>query len=160
MYRSVGGGAKTRYTPRAGRGKHAADRSTVGPGGGVIRGSGIDVMEVERIERTLRRFGARFERRVFTPREIAACRRFRRPALHYALRFAAKEALMKAIGTGWSRGVRWVDIETVPAIQGGAWRLELHGRVAEVARGGHAHLAVGHNRHIALATVLLEKREA
>lgn len=112
----------------------------------MILGSGIDVIEVERIERTLARFGVRFERRVFSPGEVAAARGSRRPALCYALRFAAKEALMKAVGTGWSRGVRWVDIETEgEGLEPGG--LVLHGRVAEIvrARGGDGvHLSTGH----------------
>jgi holo-[acyl-carrier protein] synthase len=126
----------------------------------VIRGSGIDVIEVDRIERALARFGARFERRVFSTGEIAACRRHPRPALQYALRFAAKEALMKAVGTGWSRGVRWIDIETVAKSRSReALCLALHGRVAEFAgrRGSYrTHLAVARSRRLALAAVLLE----
>lgn len=126
----------------------------------MVLGSGIDVIEVARIERSLARFGARFERRVFSPSERAVCRRSRRPAFAYALRFAAKEALMKAVGTGWSQGVRWLDIETcggapeaVPA------RLVLHGRAREIARargGDRTHLAMAAGGGIAVATVLLE----
>ncbi len=128
----------------------------------MIVGSGIDVIEIARIERALARGGARFERRVFHPSEIAACRRFRRAAPHFALRFAAKEAVMKAVGTGWARGVRWVDIETLPAPAAGAAGvlvLALHGRVGEIARelgGATPHLAVSRTRSHAMAVVLLE----
>ena len=126
----------------------------------MILGSGVDVIEVARIERVLRRFGARFEQRVFRDGEIQACRRHRRPALQYALRFAAKEALMKAIATGWAHGVRWVDIETVGSgAADGRLSLVLHGRVAELARRQGAvrtHLGVGRSRRLALAAVLLE----
>jgi holo-[acyl-carrier protein] synthase len=118
------------------------------------------VIEVERIESALARFGARFERRIFSRGEIAACRRHRRPALQYALRFAAKEALMKAVGTGWSQGVRWIDIETAARSRSGeALGLVLHGRVAELAgrRGRYrTHLAVARSRRLALAAVLFE----
>ncbi|MDH3212570.1 MAG: holo-ACP synthase [Myxococcales bacterium] len=129
----------------------------------MIVGSGIDVVEIARIERALERAGGRFARRVFTPQEIAACDARRRPALHFALRFAAKEAVMKALGTGWSRGVRWVDIETVPAAErpSAGLRLEFHGHVAEHAlRSGGvcSHLAVGRSRTHAVAVVLLESR--
>ncbi len=128
----------------------------------MIVGSGIDVVEISRIERALERTGGRFARRVFTPQEIAACEARRRPALHFAVRFAAKEAAMKALGTGWSQGVRWVDIETVPDAQwpSALLRLQLHGRAAE--RAVHAgtsgcHLAVSRSRTHAVAMVLLER---
>jgi len=141
----------------------------------VIIGSGVDVIEIARIERVLRRRGDRFERRVFTPREIEQCHRASRPAPHFAVRFAAKEAVMKAVGTGWAQGVRWVDIETGVQTSTGEGpgrisdrlQLTLHGAVADRCRqlasrrrgaGGtvQAHLAVGRSRTHAVATVLLE----
>jgi holo-[acyl-carrier protein] synthase len=137
----------------------------------MIIGSGVDVIEIARIERVLGERGDRFERRVFTPAEIEACRGTGRPAAHYAVRFAAKEAVMKAVGTGWARGVRWVDIETSAPAQARAGvsdrlLLVLHGAVARIAddlatgTGGFAtpHLAVGRSRTHAVATVLLEAR--
>ena len=143
----------------------------------MIIGSGVDVIEIARIERVLGDRGDRFERRVFTPTEIEDCRRGDRPASHYAshyaIRFAAKEAVMKAVGTGWARGVRWIDIETeAPRSQSAGGRisshlvLKLHGAVRELAEqmatraGGDAfaHLAVSRSRTHALATVLLEAR--
>lgn len=135
----------------------------------MIVGSGVDVIEIARIERVLGDRGDRFERRVFHPDEIATCRASARPALHYAVRFAAKEALMKAVGTGWARGVRWADIETLAGEGAGGrisdgLQLRLHGRVAELAalRTGAAdgaartHLAVSRSRSHAMAVVLLE----
>jgi holo-[acyl-carrier protein] synthase len=100
---------------------------------------------------------------VFTPQEIATCESRRRPAPHLAVRFAAKEAVMKAIGTGWAEGVRWVDIETIPGADRSSERLRLclRGRAAEHAarRGGRrSHLAVSRSRTHALAVVLLEDR--
>jgi holo-[acyl-carrier protein] synthase len=140
----------------------AAKRFT---GGVVIVGSGIDVIEIARIERVLARAGERFLRRVFTPQEIATCEARRRPAPHLAVRFAAKEAVMKAIGTGWAEGVRWVDIETLPGADRSSerLRLRLRGRAAEHAarRGGlRSHLAVSRSRTHAMAVVLLEDRPA
>jgi holo-[acyl-carrier protein] synthase len=131
----------------------------------VIVGSGIDVIEIARIERVLARAGARFLRRVFTPQEIAACESWRRPAPHFAVRFAAKEAVMKAIGTGWAEGVRWLDIETIPASGPSPEGLQLclRGRAAErAARGGEvrSHLAVTRSRTHAMAVVLLEGHRA
>lgn len=138
----------------------------------MIIGSGVDVIEIARIERVLGERGDRFERRVFTTGEIEDCRRAGRPAPHYAVRFAAKEAVMKAVGTGWARGVRWVDIETQIVGRPDAARisdrlvLKLHGAVGDLAAriareaGGDAcpHLAVSRSRTHALATVLLEAR--
>ncbi len=127
----------------------------------MIVGSGIDVVEIARIERALDRHGERFCQRVFTPREIRTCAARGRSAIQFALRFAAKEAAMKAVGSGWADGVRWVDIETLPGAEGGAdpLRLALHGRAAELAgRSGpvRSHLSVGRSRSHALAVVLLE----
>ncbi|MCZ6464465.1 MAG: holo-ACP synthase [Proteobacteria bacterium] len=130
----------------------------------MIVGSGVDVIEIARVERALEHRGERFERRVFTPQEIETCRRARRPEQQFALRFAAKEAAMKAVGTGWGQGVRWLDIETAPraGARGGpeaGLRLTLRGRAAELAaeRGGErTHLALSRSRTHAVAVVLLE----
>ena len=137
----------------------------------MVIGSGVDVIEIARIERVLADRGDRFERRVFSAAEIEECRRTRRPASHYAVRFAAKEALMKAVGTGWARGVRWVDIETRPdsgraGVVSDRLALTLHGAVgtlagelaAQVGGTARAHLAVGRSRTHAVASVLLEAR--
>lgn len=123
----------------------------------MIVGSGIDVVEIERVEHALARHGRRFEERVFHPREIEGGRGRRRAAPFYAARFAAKEALMKAVGTGWARGVRWVDIEVVAGA--GAFEIELHGEVADIARRrgvARIHLGMGRSRSLALAAVLLD----
>lgn len=79
----------------------------------MIVGSGIDVIEIARVERALARHGERFLRRLLSPAEREACAAVRLPAPHVALCFAAKEAVMKAVGTGWAHGVRWIDIETI-----------------------------------------------
>lgn len=118
---------------------------------------GIDIIEIDRIAQTLKRFGHRFLRRIYTEEEIAYCRG-RAPQL--ASRFAAKEAMMKALGTG-IRGVGWRDIEVVRA-RGGAPSLRLHGRAAQVAeRQGvvHSALSLSHSREYAVASVLVEKRD-
>ena len=129
----------------------------------MIVGSGIDVIEIARIERALARRGERFARRVFASREIAFCQARGHAAAHFAVRFAVKEAVMKAVGTGWARGVRWIDIETLPGAVPGVLGLKLHGRVAELAaeraHNGEdvcAQLAVSRSRSHAMALVLLE----
>jgi len=77
----------------------------------MILGLGTDLVAIARVEAMLARHGERFLRRVFTPTEQAECLRRARPAMHLAARLAAKEAAMKALGTGWSQGVRWLDVE-------------------------------------------------
>ncbi len=132
-------------------------------GGALIVGTGIDVVEIARIERALERRGERFERRVFAAGEIATCRARGRAGPQFAVRFAAKEAALKAIGTGWAQGARWVDVETVAGGGPGRLALELRGRAAELAARLGAvtpHLAVGRSRTHALAVVLLERRGA
>jgi len=96
-------------------------------------GVGIDHCEVSRIADALARWGDRFRDRIFTPGEIAYCLKFRSPDLHFAARFAAKEALGKAMGTGvWRRGVNWNEIEVVHAATGQP-QIRLHGRTRTTA---------------------------
>jgi len=104
----------------------------------------------------LKRYGERFLRRVFTEGEIAYCTRRRDPAPHLAGRFAAKEACMKALGTGHSRGVLWKDIEVVR--HGGPPQLRLHGgaaRRAEQMKVSKSLLTITHSDALAMAQVLL-----
>ncbi len=94
---------------------------------------GSDLTRVDRIEQSFARYGERFLARVFTDRERDYCDSRHARFTHYAGRFAVKEAVMKVLGTGWTQGVRWVDIETVRE-RGGPPRALLHGRCAELAR--------------------------
>jgi len=126
-----------------------------------IVGIGVDVAEVARIRAALERArtGARFRDRVFTPGEQAYCeRRGRGRYESYAARFAAKEATMKALGSGWSRGVGWRDVEVIrtaddkPAVV-------LHGGAAALGRAlgvAHVHLALTHTAALAIAYVVAE----
>ncbi len=129
----------------------------------MIVGTGIDVIEIDRVERALRRSGERFERRVFASSEIGDCRSRRHSGPHFAVRFAVKEAVMKALGTGWAGGVRWVDIETVSESRErpDQLSLRLHGRVAELAaeRNARPYLAVSRTRSHAMAFVLFENSD-
>ena len=113
---------------------------------------GVDIIEIERVAATLDRFGDRFLHRIYTPSEIAYCRG-RAPQL--AARFAAKEAVMKALGTG-TRGVAWREVEVVRA-KSGAPSIALHGRAAARAEHiGVSSLAVSlsHSRAYAVASVV------
>ena len=121
-----------------------------------IIGIGLDAADIPRIARMLDRYGDRFIRRVFTDGEIAYCSRKVHAAESYAARFAAKEAAMKALGTGHALGVLWRDVEVVRL--GGPPQLEFHG--AAVGRfthmgGASAHLTLTHTRDLALAHVIL-----
>ncbi len=121
-----------------------------------ILGLGFDATDIPRIADTLERFGDRFLQRVFTQGEIAYCMRRRNPAPHLAGRFAAKEAAMKALGTGHSRGVLWRDIEVVRV--DGPPQLLFHGGASRRAAGMQATsslLTITHSDALAMAQVLL-----
>jgi holo-[acyl-carrier protein] synthase len=121
-----------------------------------ILGIGLDATDIPRLAEVLERFGDRFLQRVFTPGEIAYCTRRRNPAPHLAGRFAAKEAAMKALGTGHSRGVLWKDIEVIRG--GGPPRLQLHGGAARRADGMKVRgslLTITHSETLAMAQVML-----
>src|ERR1017187_9416480 len=98
----------------------------------MIVGTGIDLVEIDRIHRSIERYGPRFLNRVFTPAEQAYCLRKRKSAESFAARFAAKEAGAKALGTGISFGVSWLEIEVVREPSGRP-TLQFHGRAAEFA---------------------------
>ena len=121
-----------------------------------IVGLGMDATEIERIAATVERYGERFLQRIFTPRELEYCMRRKNPAPHLAGRFAAKEAGMKAIGTGHAFGVLWKDLEVVR--HGGPPQLHFHNAAARhFARLGasRAHLTITHTDSLALAHVIL-----
>src|SRR5262244_3096443 len=98
----------------------------------MITGIGIDVVQNERIRESIQRFGDRFLHRIYTEREIEYCSKCVQPEIHYAARFAAKEAAFKALGTGWAAGVKWKDIEIV-RLQSGKPELHLYGEALAVA---------------------------
>ena len=124
----------------------------------MIVGSGVDIEEVGRVRAAIERHGGRFLSRIYTPKEISCVEQRRNRFEGYAARFAAKEAGMKALGTGWDQGVRWVDLEVVNALNGRP-SLRLHGRAAEVAAGlgcGSIHVSLAHTSGMAIAQVILE----
>jgi holo-[acyl-carrier protein] synthase len=123
----------------------------------MILGIGIDLVEVSRIASALER-GERFTRRLFTPQEIAYCLRHKEPARHFAARFAAKEAGMKALGTGWSNGVGWKNFE-VRIDAAGRPLLLLTGRAAEIAvsmGATHTVVSLAHDGGFATAVAAIE----
>lgn len=124
----------------------------------MIVGTGVDLAEVARIRASVERYGARFVQRVFTAKEIAYVERKANKYERFAARFAAKEAGMKALGTGWSRGVTWKDFE-VANLPSGRPTLVLHGVAAGIATElgvKTVQLSLTHTSELALAWVLLE----
>ena len=124
----------------------------------MICGSGVDLCEVPRIKDAIGRHGRRFVERVFTEREIAYAESKANSFERFAARFAAKEAGMKALGTGWRRGVSWHDFE-VANLPSGRPTLRLHGKAAEIAKElGVTNIALSltHTKEQALAIVTFE----
>jgi len=124
----------------------------------MIIGTGVDLAEVDRIREACERYGDRFLQRVFTPAEIAYASRKANKYERFAARFAAKEAGMKAIGTGWRGGVRWQDFEVVNEPSGRP-TLRFHGvarQVAERLGVKSVQLSLTHTGALALAHVILE----
>jgi len=124
----------------------------------MILGVGTDLIEIARIAESIRRYGERFLRRIFTPREIEYCQRKKNAAESFAARFAAKEAGAKALGTGISRGVGWLELE-VAREPSGRPSLLLSGRAAERAASlgvARISLSLTHTGELALAVVVME----
>jgi holo-[acyl-carrier protein] synthase len=124
----------------------------------MIVGTGIDIAEVPRIAESIARFGERFLHRIFTQTEMEYCDSKANRTERYAARFAAKEAAMKALGTGWNHGVRWRDVEVVRQ-PGGRPTLKFHGRAAEFATklgAARVALSLSHTAEHAIAHVILE----
>ncbi len=124
----------------------------------MIIGTGVDLAEVPRIKASIERFGDKFIRRIYTPAEIAYVERKANKFERYAARFAAKEAGMKAIGTGWRRGVTWQDFE-VSNLPSGKPTLRFHGAAAKFAeqlKVRNVSLSLTHTAELGMAHVILE----
>ena len=123
----------------------------------MIIGTGIDLVKIERIQQVMEKWGGAFERRVFTEAELEYCMKQKRPAEHLAARFGAKEAVMKAFGTGLSGGVSWKDAQVVRG-SGGRPEVVLSGRLKELAGEmgvSAAHVSFSHDGGFAVAQVIL-----
>lgn len=123
----------------------------------VVIGIGVDIVEVRRIARALQN-GERLKQRVFTPAEVEYCSGHKNRHQHFAGRFAAKEAALKALGTGWQGGIRWKDVE-VKAGESGRPVLSLYGKARERFEDSgarRAHVTITHAQEYAVAMVVLE----
>ena len=124
----------------------------------MITGLGIDIIENARIRESLQRFGDRFLSRIYTEAELEYCKKCANPEIHFAARFAAKEAAFKALGTGWARGVRWKDVE-VKRLQSGKPELHLHGEALAIAASlgtTRFYVTLSHDQLVSCAVVILE----
>jgi len=122
-----------------------------------IIGTGVDIVETKRIEESLAKFGDRFLQRCFLPGEIAYCQGMNRPALHFAARFAAKEAISKAFGTGIGQQLGWKDMEICKRESGEPY-ICWHGKGAELAQARGvttAHVSLSHCQDYAVAQAVL-----
>ena len=128
----------------------------------MLVGTGIDLIEIARIQKSMDRYGDRFLDRIFTPAEKAYCQRKRNAAESFAARFAAKEAAAKALGTGISFGVTWLEIEVIRELTGRP-TLSFHGRALRIAKRlgvAYAALSLTHTEDLAMASVALESAPA
>jgi holo-[acyl-carrier protein] synthase len=124
----------------------------------MIVGTGIDIIEVARIGEAIERFGPRFLERIYTSVEIRYCQSKHNATERFAARFAAKEAALKALGTGWRLGVQWKDVE-VRREAGGRPTIDFSGKAAEVAArlgARRTSLSLSHTAEQAIAQVILE----
>lgn len=122
----------------------------------MIEGVGIDIVEIDRIRCVVERWGDSFLDRVFTESELAYARLRKNLYHHLAARFAAKEAVGKALNTGWSGVFRWADIEVVNEPSGQP-KVVLHGEVAELLAGRHIVLSLSHSTQHVIATAIIER---
>lgn len=124
----------------------------------MVLGVGMDIQEIGRLERAQKRGGKKFLERTFTAGELGYCRTQKKPGQHLAGRFCAKEAFFKALGTGWSRGMQWTEVEVARA-RSGCPGIRLSGRAAELAKQSGVKkiwLSLSHSSDYAAATVVLE----
>jgi holo-[acyl-carrier protein] synthase len=124
----------------------------------MITGIVIDVVQNDRIRNSIERFGDRFLKRIYTEGEMEYCKKCAQPEIHYAARFAAKEAAFKALGTGWAAGVKWKDVEVVRLVSGQP-ELHLHGEALAHATSAGAKrffVSLTHDQLVSCAVVILE----
>lgn len=121
----------------------------------MIQGIGVDVVDVERMKSILAEQGAAFVERVFTDIEVAYCRSKQNPEQHFAARFAAKEAVSKAMQTGWSGIFRWKDVEVVNE-PSGAPKIFLYREVAASLGKSAVHLSLSHTENTVVALAIIE----
>ncbi len=121
----------------------------------MIRGVGVDIIEIDRIRESIDNQGERFLAKVFTPSEILYCSAKHNSAQHFAARFAAKEAASKALSTGWAGDFRWKDVE-LSNESSGQPRLTFHGPLAGLLENSTVHVSLSHSHSHVVAVVVIE----
>ena len=121
----------------------------------MVRGIGVDIIEIERIGKSIRELGDRFLQKIFTPREIAYCTSKPNSDQHFAARFAAKEALSKAVSTGWAGNFRWHDVEVFNESSGKP-TLKLNGAMGVTLAKCSVLVSLSHSAHHVVAMVVIE----
>ncbi len=124
----------------------------------MIQGIGVDIVEVERIRSAMERWGAAFIEKVFTEGEIQYCTAKKNPHEHFAARFAAKEAVSKALAIGWSGGFRWKDVEILNEPTGRP-QVKLYEHVNELLAGSHVFLSLSHTATAVIAFAVIERSD-
>jgi len=125
----------------------------------MIFGTGIDIIEINRIKQSLQKYSDRFEQKVFTQKEVDYCHSQADPAKHFAARFSVKEAVLKCFGTGMTGGILWKDIE-IDKQKSGQPTLNLYGKGKELFRQlklKHIHITITHDKNYAVAHAIAEK---
>jgi len=125
----------------------------------MIESVGIDLIETYRIEAAMKRYGDRFTRRVFTPWEIQYCNSKINPVMSFAARFAVKEAVFKAVGTGFAEGVKWTSVEVVND-KSGRPQVRLGSSIRNHIGAKQILISLSHSRDLAVATAVLVSRDA
>jgi holo-[acyl-carrier protein] synthase len=125
----------------------------------MIRGIGVDIIEISRIAESVDRLGDAFLHKIFTETEIQYCQPRKNPVQHYAARFAAKEALSKALSTGWAGEFQWKNVEVVNEASGKPV-IRLSGKTAAALEGCSVHLSLSHSDTSVVAFVVIENTNA
>lgn len=125
----------------------------------MIQGIGVDLIEIERIRSSIDQFGETFLRKIFTDVEIAYCQSRKNPVQHFAARFAAKEAVSKALATGWSGEFEWKNIEVSNELSGKPAIL-LHGSTAQALEKSIVHISLSHSDISVVAFAIIERNDS
>ncbi len=126
----------------------------------MIHGTGVDIIEISRIKKSMDRYAGKFEEKIFTPQEIEYCRSQANPSKHFAGRFAAKEAVLKSLGTGLAQGISWKDMEILNQ-ESGAPVLQITGagkKIFDSLNLKNIHISISHDNLYAIAQAVAESK--
>ncbi len=126
----------------------------------MIHGTGVDIIEISRIKKSMDRYAGKFEEKIFTPQEIEYCRSQANPCKHFAGRFAAKEAVLKSLGTGLAQGISWKDMEILNQ-ESGAPVLQITGagkKIFDSLNLKNIHISISHDKLYAIAQAVAESK--